>query len=387
VISGAPSYEADAGVARRVATAGAVLLKNDGALPLAASVKSILVVGGHADLGVTSGGGSSQVIPVGGPAAIIPMGGGNPFDAQVNRQILTGSSPLAALRASLPNTRIDYDSGYARETAAVRAARADMVIVFATRWQTEGQDAPGLSLPEGQDELISALAAANHNTVVLLETGNPVAMPWLPQVRSVLEAWYPGQAGGLAIADLLTGRANPSGRLPITFPRSESQAPRPTPPGLGLPEESRIPITYGEGADVGYRGFAKRGQTPLFAFGHGLSYTRFEHGPLVLAAGATVTARARVVNVGAVEGADTPQLYLVSAGGRPVLRLAAFAKPMLKPGEGREVSFTVDPRILADWAGEGWRIAPGIYGFALGRSATELGPVATVRLAERRLKP
>ena len=385
-------YAADAKVARQAATAGMVLLRNNGVLPLAAGAKSILVVGGHADIGVMSGGGSSQVVPVGGPASLIPMGGNTPFESQVNRQLIVPSSPLKALRAALPQTRIDYDGGYFPDAAAARAAKADLVIVFATRWQVEGTDAPGLALPEGQDALIAAIARANPHTVVVLETGNPVTMPWLSEVAAVLEAWYPGQEGGAAIADILIGKVAPSGRLPITFPASIAQTPRPEVAGLGLPDETRISVTYAEGSDVGYRGFAKRGQTPLFPFGFGLSYTRFDHGPLAVQAGAPqagpmVTARVSVTNTGAMPGADTPQLYLVNAAGRPVMRLAGFAKVALAPGEHREVSLAIDPRLLADWAGDGWRIRAGAYGFALGASATDLGPVITVRLAERRLAP
>jgi beta-glucosidase len=380
-------YAAHAKGARRAAIEGIVLLKNDGLLPLAAGARSILVVGGHADIGVMSGGGSSQVIPVGGPATMIPVGASGAFESMVNRQLIVPSSPLKALRAALPLARIDYDGGYFPETAAARAAKADLVIVFATRWQVEGMDAPGLALPEGQDGLIATLAQANAHTIVVLETGNPVIMPWLARVGAVVEAWYPGQAGGEAIADILTGKANPSGRLPITFPASIVQTPRPLVAGLGLPDETRITVTYSEGSDVGYRGFARRGQTPLFPFGHGLSYTRFDHGLLTLQGGANVTARFSVTNAGATAGVDTPQLYLVNAAGRPVLRLAAFGKVALGAGEHREVSLTVDPRLLADWTSEGWRIRAGTYSFALGKSAGDLGSPASLRLFERRLEP
>ena len=380
-------YAAHAKVARQMASSGIVLLKNDGLLPLAARAKSILVVGGHADIGVMSGAGSSQVIPVGGPATTIPVGASGGFESMVNRQLIVPASPLKALRTALPGARVDYDGGYFPETAATRAARADLVIVFATRWQVEGLDAPGLSLPEGQDALIAAVAKANPRTVVVLETGNPVTMPWLADVGAVVEAWYPGQAGGDAIADILTGRANPSGRLPITFPASLAQTPRPEPAGLGLPDETPVSVTYAEGAEVGYRGFAKRGQTPLFPFGFGLSYTRFDHGLLTLQGGPAVTARFTVTNAGAAAGVDTPQLYLVNAAGRPLQRLAAFGKVALAPGEVREISLAIDPRLLADWNGDGWRIRAGVYGFALGKSAGDLGSVATIRLTERRLEP
>ena len=144
----------------------------------------------------------------------------------------------------------------------------------------EGYDNADLSLPWGQDAVIEAVADANPNTVVVLETGNPVAMPWLPKVRAVLAAWYPGQCGGQAIAEILTGVTNPSGKLPLTFPTGLDQTPRPELPGLGTPWGTPTTIHYNEGSDVGYRWFAKTGQEPLFPFGHGLSYTRFGYADL-----------------------------------------------------------------------------------------------------------
>ncbi|MDB5974058.1 MAG: glycosyl hydrolase [Nevskia sp.] len=248
-------YDAHAKVAQAAADDGIVLLRNEGALPLAASSQSILVIGGYAIAGVMSGGGSSQVTPVGGAAAIIPTDVHRLVKRPVG-QLLVPSSPVKALKDALPSASIAWDTGYDADVAAARAARADVAIVFATKWQTEGMDSGDLSLPGGQDELIRAVAKANHNTIVVLETGNPVLMPWLTDVKAVLEAWYPGQKGGEAIAAVLTGAVNPSGRLPLTFPAREDQNPRGPLPGLGEEDGSRlknVPGTadYPEGSDAG----------------------------------------------------------------------------------------------------------------------------------------
>ena len=374
-------FAMDAKVARAAAASGIVMLKNDGVLPIAAAARNILVVGGHADVGVMSGGGSSQVSPVGGAAAMIPVGGQG-FLAMAGRQLIVPSSPLTALRANRPDAKITYYSGYVPEAAAAAARRADLVIVFAAEWQSEGVDKASLTLPEGQDALIAAVAAANPNTVVVLETGNPVMMPWLGKVRGVIEAWYPGQEGGAAIADVLTGAVNPSGRLPITFPRDLSQNPRPTIPGFDQAEGARVTVDYPEGSDVGYRWFAAKGLTPLFPFGYGLGYAPFEHGaPRATVNGRTVRVEFDVANRGAVAGIDTPQLYLTNAAGRQLRRLAAFGRVALNPGETKRVTLTAEPRILADWADGKWRIAGGSYGLTVANDAGDGGRAVGVRVA------
>ena len=378
-------FDANAQVARQAADEGIVLLKNDDILPLAGGIGSIAVIGGYADIGVMSGAGSSQVTPVGGAAAVIPVGGTGIMNGHA-RQLIMPSSPLTAMQAQLPHTRFTFNSGYNAQTAAACAAKADLAIVFATQWQCEGYDA-GMDLPHGQDGLIEVVARANANTIVVLETGNPVSMPWLDRVRAVVEAWYPGQKGGDAIADVLTGKVNPSGRLPLSWPVDVSQNPRPVLAGLGEPDGTRVTVTYSEGSDVGYRWFAACGQRPLFPFGHGLSYTCFDHGPLQLTGDDLVVARFAVTNSGSRPGADVPQLYLVNAAGKPVQRLAGFQKVSLLPGETREVSLIVDRRLLANWTGNAWTIAPGEYVFALGRSAGELGSRAAVTLTKRTLEP
>jgi beta-glucosidase len=198
---------------------------------------------------------------------------------------------------------------------------------------------------------------------------------------------YPAGTAQVTETLSLTGKVNPSGRLPMTFPVNEQQTPRPQIPGLGEADGTATTIAYTEGANVGYRWFATTSQRPLFPFGHGLSFTRFEHGSLTVTAGETIRAQFTVKNVGDREGADVPQLYLLGAAGKRIQRLAGFDKVTLRPGERREIHLEIDPRLLADWNGDGWLIRAGSYGFAVGRSAAELGPAATVELVERRLKP
>jgi beta-glucosidase len=379
-------YAANAQVALEAARAGLVLLTNDGVLPIAPATQRILVVGGSADFGVLSGGGSSQVTPSNGAFRLIEPGGDGIL-ALFARQMYFPGSPLRALRAAMPKSEITFQSGYSAEAAAAHAAHADLVIVFATKWEGEGQDSGSLSLPQGQDLLIAQLAAANRNVVVVLETGNPVTMPWLGQVRAVLQAGYPGQEGGQAIADILTGAVNPSGRLPVTYPTSLDQNPRRELPGFGLPVRTAVRVPYNEGSNLGYRAFAQSGATPLFAFGHGLSYTRFSHTGLTVKRGATLQLSVTVRNDGDREGADVPQLYLLRRNGSTLQRLVGFERVTLAPGESRRITMTVDPRLLADFRDGGWSVPRGRYEFTVARSAVELGERVEVTLAAARLPP
>src|SRR5262249_46759848 len=162
------------------------------------------------------------------------------------------------------------------------------------------------------DAVIDAVADANPNTIVVLETGNPVAMPWRDKGRAIVQAWYPGQAGGPAIAEGLTRAVNPPGRPPLTLPESLAHTPPPGPPGLGTPWGTPTTISYDEGAEVGYRWFAKTGAKPLYPFGHGLSYTSFAYSDLSIEGGETITATFTVTNTGGRAGADVPQLYLAA---------------------------------------------------------------------------
>ena len=364
----APDFAADAKVAQDAEEQALVLLKNDAAqLPLGSRVQRIAVIGGHADAGVLSGGGSAQVWPVGGPA-IKPV---HPdlHDSASPWIVYDPSSPLQMLRQRLPQARIDYADGSDPARAAALAKSADVAVVFATQWEAEGIDLPNLSLPDHQDTLIAAVAAANPHTIVVLETGSAVRMPWLPHVSAVLEAWYPGARGGGVIADVLSGRVNPSGRLPITFPCDEQQLPRPNLSG-GAAVDYDI-----EGASVGYKWFDRQRLTPLFPFGYGLSYTRFAYSGLKLSMGPRVTVSFAVRNVGRRAGMDTPQVYvdMPIADGEAPRRLAGFDKVELKPGEQATVSATIDPRLFAvfDVAVDRWRIAAGRYTVEVGHSSRD----------------
>lgn len=379
---GAIDEAAHAAAARAVAAAGIVLLKNDGdALPLEGA-KSVAVIGGHADLGVLSGGGSSQVTPK-GQVTVLPLGGRGMMGAWA-RQLYMPSSPLRALAAAMPGAKVEYDSGYDLAAATAFAKQSDVAIVFATAWSSEGNDF-SMTLPEGQDALIAAVAEANPNTIVVLETGNPVKMPWLGKVKAVVEAWYPGQEGGAAIADVLTGKVNPSGRLPISFPADETQLPRADIPGWGQPEGTQGIVTYPEGADVGYRWYAAKGTRPLFPFGHGLSYTRFEQSDLQLRGGVQPEATVTVKNVGKVAGAEVVQIYLTRRGSIDTRRLAGFSRVELAPGESRSVVVKIEPKVLADWTPEGWHLAAATYSFTSAPSAGGTSINATIKLPNRQL--
>ncbi|WP_200913017.1 beta-glucosidase family protein [Arthrobacter sp. Leaf69] len=379
---------AHADIALETARQGIVLLKNDGVLPLDALSGSggplkIAVIGGHAQLGVPIGAGSSAVVPPGGYAESHTIGGPGIMGGMRNLYLLP-SSPLAELQKLLPGAAIEYDPGMSPAEAALLARRSDVAVVFGIRVEGEGYDNADLSLPWGQDAVIEAVADANPATVVVLETGNPVAMPWLPKVRAVLAAWYPGQCGGQAIAEILTGDTNPSGKLPLTFPAGLDQTPRPELPGLGTPWGTPTTIHYNEGSDVGYRWFARTGQRPLFPFGHGLSYTRFDYAGLTVSDRDRVRAKFTVTNSGPRRGADVPQLYLLEDPAGARMRLLGFERVNLDAGESRTVSLDVDPRLLASYDTDRgqWHTPGGSYRVALGHAAGNYALEADVSLAE-----
>ena len=381
---------AHAALAEEVAARGIVLLKNAGAvLPLASSLKRVLVVGGHADVGVLSGGGSSQVVPKGA----LRFAGDPPGAFYGKPKLYDPSPPLAALRQAMPETRFDFLSGDDPALAARAAADADAVIVVADAWRNESRDASDLALPNGQDTLIARLAAANPRTIVVLETGGPVTMPWLGAVAGLIEAWYPGERGGAAIADVLTGRVDPSGRLPMTFPVAESQLPRPrgtdpatTTSNPGEPVKGGpLTIDYDiEGPDVGYKWFLRTRAAPLFPFGFGLTYTHFVvSGLAAKEAKSGLTIGCDVRNVGSRSGREVVQAYVDGPGF--TRRLAGFATLELAPGKARHVSLSIDPRLLARWDGaaHGWRIAPGRYALAVRPDALAAAPGVHIELPAR----
>lgn len=392
-------YAANAEIAQRTAEAGIVLLKNEkGLLPLTKTVRSIVVIGGHADVGVLSGGGSSQVRSVGGVPIEIPLKSG--AAASFARITYHSSSPLRAIRALAPNAQVTFVDGTDAVAAAKAARAADLAIVFATHWQTEAQDAPSLSLPDNQDAVIDAVAAANRRTIVVLETGGPVLMPWATRVPAIVEAWYPGQRGGEAIARVLFGEVDASGRLPISFPRNIEQLPRPRPitsptgatsndasANAGAGDASLLPaypVTYQEGANVGYRWYASRKDTPLFPFGFGLSYASTRISNTRFSGGTNARVTFTVTNQTARTGTAVPQLYAtLPDGGAP--RLVGWSRQTLAAGETRNVKITADPRALAQWEGAGWRLKGGAYALKLATDAQTMISEGTVGLTDRRL--
>jgi beta-glucosidase len=379
-------YAAHAKITRADAEEGVVLLKNDkGLLPLLSSAKKIAVIGGHADVGVLSGGGSSQVYPIGGRA----VNGEGPA-TWPGPMIYFPSSPLKALKARLPGADIRFADGKDKAAAAKLAAESDVVLVFATQWNGESFDSP-LTLENDQDALIDAVASANGKTVVVLETGGPVLMPWLGKVGGVVEAWYPGSEGGEAIARVLTGEVDASGRLPVTFPAALDQLPRPVLDGDPKKPDDLFAVDYTiEGAAVGYKWFDKKGHQPLFAFGHGLSYTTFAYDNLKAETkGGALTVSFDVRNTGKRTGKAVPQVYVSpKAGGwEAPQRLAGFKKVELAPGATTKVSLTVDPRLLATWneKAHGWSVAAGDYTVTLGASSRDTAAKADVAVAAKSL--
>ncbi len=357
-----------------IAREGTVVLRNQGLLPLPADTDRLVVIGAHADRGVPSGGGSSQVIPRGGIAAKEQLGANSAMS-------FDPGSPLAAIRLQFPHARVDFDDGSIPARAAEAAAHADAVVLFVDQWMTESADAKSLNLPGGQDQLVEAVARANPRTAVVLETGGPVLMPWLDRTAAVLEAWYPGQKGGEAIAEILSGAADPSGRLPVTFPVSEDQLPHrkiqgyPSgapigPVGRGGHYGAMFDAVYSEGAAVGYKWFFERGEQPLFPFGFGLSYTCFALSNLAVNAdGSAVTASATVRNSGGRAGAAIPEFYLTAPQAAHIpLRLVGWDRIDLKPGEERQVKVSIDPRLLAtfDESARQWLIHAGRYALTAG---------------------
>jgi beta-glucosidase len=271
---------------------------------------------------------------------------------------------------------------------AIEAARAsDVAVVCVTTNGTEGEgnDRPSMDLPDGQDDLIRAVAAANPRTVVVLNNGTPVDMRgWLARVPALIEAWFPGQEGGNALAAILFGDINPSGKLPDTL-----AAHREDYPDYGNYPETGGREHYAEGIYVGYRHFDRANIAPLFPFGYGLSYTTFRYADLrvsgSLRPGGTVTVRANVTNTGARAGAEVAELYLHDPHPRidkPVRELKGFNKVTLQPGETKTVTFTLTPRDLAyfDVPGKGWRADAGVYEVQVGASSRDIRLRAPLRL-------
>jgi beta-glucosidase len=267
-----------------------------------------------------------------------------------------------------------------RAEAVAAAGAADAAIVFVNDVTYEGMDRTSLSLPGDQDALVAAVAAANPRTIVVLHTAAPVLMPWIADVAGVVEAWYPGEESGTAIAGVLFGDVEPGGRLPMTFPASEGQGPATEPsqyPGLDGT------VRYDEGIDVGYRYFDRAGQAPLFPFGYGLSYTTFTvDRPRVVRRRGRHRVSVRVANTGSREGTAVVQLYVrfPDAAGEPPNQLTGFAKVALKPGKRKRVKMVLDTSSFSTWStGEKrWSVVPGRYELRAGTSSRDLSAPVTV---------
>jgi len=358
-------------IAQRQAEEGIVLLTNRNAtLPLPQRLTKLLIVGEHADHGVLCGGGSSAVTPIGS----LQLPGTSIMGMDVAK-VIQPSSLVTAIKEESAARDVVFVDGTDRQQVLDEARKADAVIVFAQEWRSEGLDAVGLALPDDQDALIEAIAGVNPATIVVIQSGGPVTMPWRDSVAAILAAWYPGSGGGPAVAGVLFGRVNPSGRLPVTFPASEAQLPRPgqidpetTTSNPATPRKGGIiALDYDiDGSDVGYRWFAREGHRPLFPFGFGLSYTTFAMSTLRVGVDGRYTASVAVANTGARTGAVVVQIYVAKQGADGfVKRLAGFTKTTLAAGERASVEIDLEPRILARYrvGGEtpGFAIEPGVY--------------------------
>lgn len=373
--------------ARRIGNEGIVLLKNDcSVLPVKASAKKILVVGENAIKMMTVGGGSSSL--------------------KVQREV----SPLEGIKAAAgEGVEVVYERGYVGDVsgdyngvvtgqdlsekrsagkliadACAQAADADIVIFVgglnkASHQDCEDSDRFGLELPYAQDAVIEALAEVNPNLAVVIVSGNAVAMPWVDKVNAIVEAWYGGSESGNALADVLFGKVNPSGKLPFTFPaRLEDNGAH----ALKAYDPHSRTANYSEGIFVGYRWAQKQGIKPLFAFGHGLSYTEFSYSDACakrksMSENGKLTVKTTVTNTGSVAGKEVVQLYISDQEcslERPVMELRGFKKIYLEPGQSKEVSFVIEPDMLKFYDPQlsGWKLEKGLFTAHIGSSSEDI---------------
>jgi beta-glucosidase len=366
-----------ADTAQEIAEESMVLLKNAGnQLPLnAATVKSIAIIGSHADTGMVSGGGSAQVDAPGSGAS------------QWGSVVWFPTSPLKAIRAKAPKAKVEFNDGADPAAAAALAKSSEVAIVFVNQPTSEGSDLATLTLPGDQDRLVSAVAAANPHTIVVLETGGPAAMPWIDQVSGAIEVWYPGIRGEVALANILFGDVNPTGKLPVSFAKSDADLPHAKVPGIEqIPTQpdrrfrmAPFDIDYSEGLKVGYKWFDAEKKEPLFGFGHGLSYTTFAYSGLKAGLDSvTFTVR----NTGKRAGAEIAQVYagLPAAANEPPKRLVAWERIPLAPGESKTVTLAIDPKFLSIFNEEkdAWELVAGEYRVFVGGSSRSTPLTATV---------
>lgn len=366
---------ANQAVALSAAEEGSVLLKNTGRLlPITGSGKRIALIGLDAGPGAVTAAQAGGSVHVTQPDVVTPL------------QALTA-------RAAEAGDTVVYNDGSNVQAAAALAKSSDVVIVYAGYVESEGTDLTNFGYdygvcslvcethPDDSDQLISAVAAANPRTAVVLNTGGPAAMPWLGQVGSVLETWYPGEQDGNAAAALLFGDVNPSGKLPVTFPASLSQLPTQSPrqyPGVNGT------AVYSEGLLVGYRWYDAKHLTPLFPFGYGLSYTTFRFSDLRLSPrGTSVQVSYVLTNTGSRAGADVGEVYLTdpASAGEPPEQLKGYAKTWLAPGRSQTVTVTLPASAFQYWSNHtgGWTTAPGVYTIRVGDSSVGQPLVAQTR--------
>jgi len=372
----AATAAANGAVARSIGEQVAVLLKNDqNVLPLDASkIRSIALIGQQTFAGAAAsgGGGSSRVVPT---YTVTPQQG--------------LQNALTALGSSATINTVIVANNNSNLPAAVAAAQAaDVAIVMAGVVTAEGSDRPSLNMPNNQDDIIAAIAAVKPNVVVVVKDGDPVLMPWIDNVPAVLEAWNPGQEDGNIVARLLFGLANPSGKLPVTYPKLVSDTPTSTSdryPGITPPGAPFPSVFYTEGLQMGYRWYDAQHIEPLFPFGHGLSYTTFALSnlsvtPKISDGTKPITVRFALQNTGAVRGAEVAQLYvgLPLAAGEPPKRLVGWQKVWLNPGEVQQVELVINPAAtthplgIFDSAQQAWKTTLGAYIFYVGTSSRQI---------------
>jgi len=398
VVPQVPDVDGGRKIAQRIAEKSIVLLKNHGdVLPLnPSSAHSVVVIGGHADKGVLTGGGSAQVDPPGGsPIPPLPRGA-DPMSG-FRRQSWVSDSPFSALQASFSAGTVSYKEGDNQGEAALAAKSADVAIVFAYQWESEGFDLTTLALSDEQNKLIEAVAAANPRTVVVLETGSPVSMPWIDKVAGVVEAWYPGIRGAEALANILTGKVNPTGKLAITFPKDDADLPH---PNLVLPPPESAPkrpargadpseimsfmakglppfqVYYDEKLEVGYKWYDAKKKAVLFPFGFGLSYTSYEYSDLRVHTGSTISVSFTIKNSGKYAGTEIAEVYasLPESAGEPPKRLIGWARVALEPGESKNISIPIDNDHLTIYneSSDSWARVAGDYKILVGGSSQSL---------------
>ena len=380
--------------AEHIADESIVLLKNAGnMLPLnATSVQSIAIIGSHADVGVLSGGGSAQVDAPGGNAAPEHA---HPGGAHWMEPVYFPSSPLKEIGKRAANAKVEFDPGTDPASAAKLAAASQLAIVFVNQPMSEGRDSASISLPGNQDALVDAVAAANQHTIVVVESGGPVSMPWVEKVQGIVEAWYPGIGGAQSLAGILFGDVNPSGHLAISFAKSDDQLPHPEVPGMNLIPKpvaghrraGDLPLFDApatEGVRVGYKWFESEHKDPLFPFGFGLSYTTYEYSDLK-ASQHEVTFTVR--NSGSRAGTEVAQVYAslpASTGENNFKRLVAWERVTLAAGESKTVTLKLDPIYLSifDTGKSSFVLSPGDYTIVAGSSSSDTPLSATVHIAE-----